>query len=59
MKLSDQAVGALLMTLQKCISEESDITELLSDWDLDVKDGEIFVTNPPRVSNNETDTENS
>tara|TARA_R100000664_G_C2677482_1_gene86922 strand:- start:278 stop:457 length:180 start_codon:yes stop_codon:yes gene_type:complete len=58
MKLSDQAVGALLMTLQKCISEESDITELLSDWDLELKDGEIFVTNPPNFSTNETDTEN-
>ena len=41
MKLSDQAVGALLMTLQKCLSEQSDITELLSDWNLEEKDGEI------------------
>jgi hypothetical protein len=47
MKLSDQAVGALLMTLQKCLSEESDITELLSEWELDVKDGALVVLNPP------------
>jgi hypothetical protein len=47
MKLSNQAIGALLMTLQKCLAEESDITELLSDWDLEVKDDEIVVTNPP------------
>jgi hypothetical protein len=47
MKLSDQAVGALLMTLQKCLSEETDITELLAEWNLDVKDGEIVVVNPP------------
>tara|TARA_B100000902_G_C26569176_1_gene555700 strand:- start:61 stop:240 length:180 start_codon:yes stop_codon:yes gene_type:complete len=49
MKLSNQAVGALLMTLQKCIAEEVDITELLSDWNLEVKNDEVFVTNPPPV----------
>jgi len=47
MKLSKQAVGALLMTLQKCLAEESDITELLDDWDLEVKNEEVYVTNPP------------
>ena len=47
MKLSDQAVGTLLMTLQKCLSEETDITGLLKDWDLTVVDDEVFVTNPP------------
>ena len=50
MKLSDQAVGALLMTLQKCLSEQTDITELLSDWKLEERDGEVFVLNPPAVS---------
>ena len=47
MKLSNQAVGALLMTLQKCLAEEADITELLSDWNLEVKDNEVVVINPP------------
>ena len=47
MKLSDQAVGALLMTLQKCLAEQTDITELLSDWNLEVQNDEIVVTNPP------------
>jgi hypothetical protein len=47
MKLSTQAVGALLMTLQKCLTEETDITELLSDWDLEVQNDEIIVLNPP------------
>jgi len=47
MKLSNQAVGALLMTLQKCLSEQTDITDLLNDWDLEVKDDEVYVTNPP------------
>jgi hypothetical protein len=48
MKLSDQAIGALLMTLQKCLAEETDITELLVDWDLETNDsGDLVVTNPP------------
>ncbi len=55
MKLSDQAVGALLMTLQKCLAEEKDITELLSNWDLEIKDDEVFVVNPPSVSIKEAD----
>ena len=50
MKLSDQAVGALLMTLQKCLSEQSDITELLSDWNLEEREGEVYVLNPPPVA---------
>ena len=49
MKLSDQAIGALLMTLQKCLAEESDITELLSDWVLETKEDQVFVVNPPTV----------
>ena len=47
MKLSDKAVGALLMTLQKCLVEQTDITELLSDWKLEVQNGEVVVLNPP------------
>ena len=46
-KLSKQAMGALLMTLQKCLSEEKDIMELLEDWELRVENNEIFVENPP------------
>ena len=51
MKLSNQAVGALLMTLQKCLAEQTDITELLKDWNLEVDDNtsEIIVTNPPAL----------
>lgn len=49
MKLSNQAIGALLMTLQKCLAEEIDITELLSEWDLSIKDDELYVDNPPPV----------
>jgi hypothetical protein len=47
MKLSKQAIGALLMTLQKCLAEETDITELLSEWNLEVEGDEVNVLNPP------------
>jgi len=50
MKLSPQAIGALLMTLQKCLSEQTDITELLSGWDLELRDDLIYVLNAPTVS---------
>jgi hypothetical protein len=53
MKLSDQAVGTLLITLQKCLTEEADITELLRDWDLEIKNDEVFVSNPPTFKVNE------
>ena len=53
MKLSNQAVGALLMTLQKCLAEQTDITDLLSNWDLKVENDELVVTNPPSFA---TDT---
>ncbi len=58
MKLSDQAIGALLMTLQKCLAEETDITELLSNWDLQVDDtGKVIVTNPPSIKTQVFETE--
>lgn len=49
MKLSNQAVGALLITLQKCLSEQTDITELLSEWNLEIKNDEVVVMNPPSL----------
>ena len=35
MKLSDQAMGTLMMTLQKCLMEQSDITGILKQLDFD------------------------
>ena len=59
MKLSNQAIGALLVTLQKCLSEQVDITNLLVDWNLEVKGDEIFVLNPPLVKVPLSQTETS
>tara|TARA_R100000005_G_C4975015_1_gene186717 strand:+ start:560 stop:751 length:192 start_codon:yes stop_codon:yes gene_type:complete len=55
LKLSDQAVASLLVTLQKCLAEQTDITELLNAWNLSENNGEIFVDNPPAVKMNPED----
>tara|TARA_B100000900_G_C20584018_1_gene718734 strand:+ start:861 stop:1034 length:174 start_codon:yes stop_codon:yes gene_type:complete len=57
MKFSNQAVGALLMTLQKCLAEQTDITEMLADWNLEVENGEVVVINPPTVKTQVFETE--
>jgi len=51
MKLSNQALGALMMALQKCLLEETDIIPLLqaTDWELD-DDGDLYIVNPPVVN---------
>ena len=59
MKLSNQAIGALMMALQKSLMEQSDIVPLLSNMDFvkspttkrwGTKEGELIVKNPPIVS---------
>ena len=51
MKLSNQALGALMMALQKSLMEQSDITEVLRGFDLVVnEDEELVITNPPVVT---------
>ena len=59
MKLSNQAMGTLMMTLQKCLLEQSDITGLLNQLEFDVQDQELVVLNPPmvRIPNKEADEE--
>jgi len=48
-KLSNQAVGAIMIALQKGILEERDITELLKGFEiLDSADG-LIVDNPPMI----------
>ena len=55
MKLSNQAIGALMMALQKSLMEQSDIVPLLKDMNLqidpdDTHQSTLVVTNPPVVS---------
>jgi hypothetical protein len=50
MKLSDQAVGAVMMALQKSLMEQSDIVPVLQGFKLEVDDtNQVVVTNPPMV----------
>ena len=49
-KLSDQAVGALMMALQKSLLEQTDIVPVLKEFDIQVDDtNHLVVMNPPVV----------
>ena len=56
MKLSDQAMGAIMMALQKSLLEQTDIVPVLQSFEFvkgpetkkwGTKSGELNVTNPP------------
>jgi hypothetical protein len=50
MTLSNQAVGALMMALQRSLMEQTDIVPLLTEMDFQVNpddETELVVTNPP------------
>ena len=49
MKLSNQALGALMMALQRAILKQEDITENLKEFEfVDTKEG-LWIKNPPIV----------
>lgn len=48
MKVSDQALGAIMMALQKSLVEQSDIVPVLKNFNFQVNDNEeLVVLNPP------------
>jgi hypothetical protein len=49
MKLTDQAVGALMMALQKSLLEQSDIVPVLKEFRLRLSEQGLVVMNPPIV----------
>ena len=55
MKLSDQAVGAVMMALQKSLLEQSDIVPVIKGMDFvpavetHGEEAELYVKNPPLV----------
>ncbi len=59
MKLSDQAVGAIMMALQKSLMEQSDIVPVIKGFEMvpatdeGGTEAELFVKNPPLVKFNE------
>ena len=49
-KLSDQAVGAVMMALQKSLMEQSDIVPTLKDFQVQIDDtDQLVVVNPPVI----------
>jgi hypothetical protein len=50
MKLSNQAMGAIMMALQKCLMEQSDITKIIGEFQFQLDENErLLVLNPPIV----------
>ena len=52
LKLSDEALAAIMMALQKSLMEQSDITETLGGFEFVITDssqGELVISNPPIV----------
>ena len=48
MKISDQALGAIMMALQKSLAEQTDIVPLLRGMDFQTNQNEeLIVLNPP------------
>ena len=58
-KLSNQALGAVMMALQESLLNELDIVPILRGFELKETGDGLIVTNPPtvRVSNNQPITE--
>ena len=50
MQLSNQAVGAVMMALQKSLMEQSDIVPVIKDFNLIETEDGLVVTNPPVLS---------
>mgnify|MGYP001419775322 FL=1 len=49
-KLSNQAIGAVMMALQKSLMEQTDIVPVLQGFTIQIDDaGQLVVTNPPLV----------
>jgi flagellar assembly factor FliW len=58
MNLSDQAVGALMMALQKSLLEQSDIVPVLKNFKVKLSEEGLIVLNPPIVKFDEDVREN-
>jgi len=49
LKLSDQALGALMMALQNSLLNQTDIVPVLKDFDFIATEEGLWVKNPPTV----------
>lgn len=57
MQLSNQALGAVMIALQKSLMEQSDIVPVLKGFVLRETDEGLIVENPPLLEINETPEE--
>lgn len=55
MQLSNQAVGAIMLALQKSLMEQSDIVPVIRGFILIDSDDGLVVTNPPVISMDEVE----
>tara|TARA_R100000008_G_C3475091_1_gene110946 strand:- start:194 stop:424 length:231 start_codon:yes stop_codon:yes gene_type:complete len=53
MNMSDQAVGAVMMSLQKSLMEQSDIVPVLKGFKFKLSEEGLVVINPPLVKFND------
>ena len=59
-KFSDQAVGAIMMALQKSLMEQSDIVPMFKNFEVQIDDSNhLVIVNPPIVKVNEPKEEPS
>ena len=58
MQLGDQALGALMMALQKSLLEQSDIVPVLKNFKFRLSEHGLVVMNPPLVKMREDLEEN-
>ena len=50
LKLSDEAMGAVMLALQNSLMEQSDIVPVLKEFNFKINEnGHLFVINPPLV----------
>jgi hypothetical protein len=57
MNLSNQALGAIMMALQKSLMEQSDIVPVLQGFVLTETDDGLIIENPPIIEVNTEDGE--
>ena len=55
MKLSNQALGAVMMALQKSLLEQSDIVPTLKEFKFKLSDNGLMIMNPPIVKFDDDD----
>ena len=55
LKLSDEALGAVMLALQKSLMEQSDIVPVLKGFNFKVsEEKELFIMNPPVLKMDES-----